>query len=68
MDTQFNRIKIKFGGLRPMARMIGKAPSTVQTWSESGFIPSKHHDGILRIARENGIRLTHQDFFSEDAA
>lgn len=63
------RIIAKFGGIRPMARIINRPTSTVQSWEQSGYIPARQQENILQSARAFGIELTPADFFSNaDAA
>ena len=35
-----------FGGIRPMAKQLGLAVSTVQGWKERGAIPVNRHDPV----------------------
>ncbi len=56
-------IVAKFGGVRSMARAVGKPPSTVASWKERGAIPDSHKVEILDAARKQGIPLTPGDFF-----
>ena len=53
----------KFDGTRPMANALGLPPSTVQSWKDTGRIPSKHQQNVLDKARELGIEIAPADFF-----
>lgn len=53
----------KFGGVRSMARAVGKPPSTVASWKERGAIPDGHKLHILEAAGRQQIHLTPEDFF-----
>lgn len=71
MDTNTNiaaRVIAKFGGIRPMARLINRPPSTVQSWEISGFIPARHQSHILQIAAASGINVAPDDFFDVSTA
>ena len=46
-----------FGGIRPMAKTLGLAVSTVQGWKERSAIPANRHDQIRAAARQNGIAI-----------
>jgi len=46
-----------FGGIRPMAKTLGLAVSTVQGWKERAAIPANRHDQIRAAARENNIAV-----------
>ncbi|MEQ9606464.1 MAG: hypothetical protein RLN99_02230, partial [Kiloniellaceae bacterium] len=46
-----------FGGIRPMAKTLGLAVSTVQGWKERAAIPANRHDQIRAAARENNIAI-----------
>src|SRR3546814_14731745 len=46
-----------FGGIRPMAKMLGLAVSTVQGWKERSAIPANRHDQIRAAARDNTIAI-----------
>ena len=51
-----------FGGVRALARALGKSPSTVSRWrSTKGLIPSSVQAEIIRLAREKGLAVTHQN-------
>lgn len=62
-----------FGGVRPMARALGRPVSTVQSWKDRQSIPDDHKPEVLRIAHSLGYPIVREDFFpttesSEDAA
>lgn len=46
-----------FGGIRPMAKKLGVAVTTVQGWKERGTIPIVRLDEIKEAARKEGIDL-----------
>ncbi|HMA14159.1 MAG TPA: mitofilin family membrane protein, partial [Kiloniellaceae bacterium] len=46
-----------FGGIRPMAKTLGLAVSTVQGWKERAAIPANRHDQIRAAARDHNIAL-----------
>lgn len=60
-------IKI-FGGIRPTAKALSKAPSTIHGWitpktrgGTGGKIPGKNHQLILKIAKRRGLDITPAD-------
>lgn len=60
----------RFGGSRKMAAALTVpeadkrfAPTTVQSWKDSGFIPAQHQNWVLQRSRELGIGLEPNDFF-----
>ncbi|MFY7850270.1 MAG: carph-isopro domain-containing protein [Brevundimonas sp.] len=58
----------KFGGTRPLAAALGLPPSTVQSWKDHGFIPSRRQRAVLDCAERLGVPLAPSDFFAEEAA
>ncbi len=46
-----------FGGIRPMAKDLGVAVSTVQGWKERASIPANRHDQIRAAANKKGLSL-----------
>jgi len=46
-----------FGGIRPMAKQLGLAVSTVQGWKERSAIPANRHDQIRAAAQKNSIAI-----------
>jgi len=46
-----------FGGIRPMAKHLGLAVSTVQGWKERSAIPASRHDEIRAAARKHAIDI-----------
>jgi len=65
--TSAQTIIEKFGGTRRCAAAVGKAPSTVQSWKDSGFIPARHQAMVLEAARSLGIELSPSDFIAVPA-
>lgn len=55
----------RFDGVRPLARLLGKDPSTIHRWrmpaSKGGLegrVPSAVQSKLMDLARERGIALT----------
>ncbi len=46
-----------FGGIRPMAKQLGLAVSTVQGWKERSAIPANRHDQIRAAAQKNSVDI-----------
>lgn len=61
-DTPALRVIILFGGLTALAVAIGKRPSTVQRWLDTGYIPPRYQADILSAAQERGIDLKPETF------
>lgn len=67
--TQAELIISKFGGIAPMARILGhKNASTVQGWRERGTIPPRQHQAIWEAAKANGISLDLSEFAAVETA
>ncbi len=47
----------RFGGIRPMAKKINVAVTTVQGWKKRNSIPAARYDDIVRAAQEHDIAL-----------
>lgn len=45
----------RFGGVNRLARALGKTPSTVQRWKESGTIPLEHWSAVSQAAFKEGF-------------
>lgn len=56
------KIILKFGGQSTLARMLGKGQSTVGHWARTGIIPAQWHPVLLKLAEDNGIELSPNDF------
>lgn len=54
---------LMFGGVRPLARLIGVKPNTVCSWQtrNEGAIPSSNFRLILDAAKKKGVDLTADD-------
>ena len=61
--TYVYQIIEKFGGVRAMARRLGRAASTVNSWADRGSIPDAEKATILALAQRDNIGLTAVDFF-----
>lgn len=55
--NEAERIIAAFGGIRPMAKALGIAVTTVQGWKERGAIPLKRMSEIRESAARAGIDL-----------
>lgn len=49
------------GGVRAMARLLGRDPSAISRWKLNGRIPSSQQQRVLELAWERGIDLTAHD-------
>lgn len=67
-----DRIVEKFGGVRGMARELGKPVSTVGSWANRGSIPDDEKPTVLTHAQRLCLDIAEADFFphppKEDAA
>jgi hypothetical protein len=61
--TYADKIILAFGGVRALARRLGRAPSTVGSWADRGSIPDDDKAAILAIALQDGVPLSAEDFF-----
>lgn len=57
------KIIAAFGGVRPMARAIGRPVSTVQSWKDRCSIPDEQKVEVLLCANSLGLGLGREDFF-----
>lgn len=61
--TYVDKIILKFGGVRPLARQLGLPPTTVSSWKERGSIPDSKKAIVLEGAISAGFSLSPSDFF-----
>lgn len=50
-----------FGGVRKLARAIGRDSAAVSRWQKYGTIPTSAQIRVLQVAQEKGIELTAHD-------
>lgn len=63
VDLAINR----FGGVRALARAIGRDPAAISRWKKTGNIPTSIQRRILEVAWERGISMTaHDMIFGND--
>ena len=53
----------RFGGVRPLARLLGRESSTVMSWKKADRIPAQHQKQVLDAGRDLTPPLTPADFF-----
>lgn len=61
----------RFDGVRPLARLLGKDPSTIHRWRMpaakgglDGRVPSQVQVRLLELAKEHGVELTADELIS----
>lgn len=61
--TPSKLVILLFGGVRPLARLLDKRPSSISQWqtTEDGGIPRKAQTKILELAKKKGIVLSAED-------
>ena len=57
----------KFGGQSALAKLLGRRQSTVQHWAKRG-VPTKWQKPLLELAKEHGVSLSVEDFFTDSAS
>lgn len=62
-----------FGGVRPLARELGRNPSSVVRWRKpraeggtGGAVPSAMQGRVLALAKARGLPLTAEDLIAVD--
>ena len=50
-----------FGGVRKLARAIGRDPAAISRWKKRGVVPTSMQRIILELAWERGLDLTERD-------
>ena len=58
----------RFGGIRPMARKMAVAVTTVQGWKKRNVIPGSRRDELVRAASTHNIDLSDVSAANSDAA
>lgn len=53
----------RFGGVRPLARLLSMPPSTIQYWKEVDRIPAEHQALVLERGQALTPPLRPDDFF-----
>lgn len=57
-----------FGGVRKLARTLGRDPAAISRWRKSGIVPTAAQRRILELAWERGIEITaHEIIFGRKA-
>lgn len=63
----------RFDGVRPLARLLGKDPSTIHRWKMpaskgglDGRVPSQVQLRLLELAQERGVALTAAELINGD--
>lgn len=61
----------RFDGVRPLARLLGKDPSTIHRWRMpaakgglDGRVPSAVQVRLLDLAKERGVALSAEDLIN----
>jgi hypothetical protein len=49
---------LEFGGLRKLAKAVGRDPAAVSRWKRNGTVPTSVQKHLLEIAWSNGFKIT----------
>lgn len=60
-DTPVDLAITRFGGVRKLARAIGRDPAAISRWKKSGTVPTSVQRKILEVAWERGVDMTAHD-------
>lgn len=50
-----------FGGVRKLAKSIGRDPAAVSRWRKAGLVPTQAQRRVLAAAQERDINITAHD-------
>lgn len=50
-----------FGGVRKLARALGRDPAAVSRWQRTGTVPTYIQKKLLEVAWERGIEISAHD-------
>lgn len=59
-----SQIISKFGGARPLARLLDFPPTTVGNWKIRNSIPAKYQATILKAAQKQGLNIGPEDLIA----
>lgn len=60
-NTPVTLVIEQFGGVRKLAKAIGRDPAAVSRWQKHGTVPSSVQRKVLEAAWERGINVTAHD-------
>jgi hypothetical protein len=61
--TPSKLVILLFGGVRPLARLLDKKPSSISQWqiTADGGVPRKCHVKLLELAKKRSVELSAED-------
>ena len=66
-QTPYEVLISEFGGVRELARQVGRDAGSVSKWRKQGTIPSSIQRKVLETAWAKGIKITaHEIIFGRD--
>tara|TARA_B100000214_G_scaffold369154_1_gene341754 strand:+ start:4317 stop:4562 length:246 start_codon:yes stop_codon:yes gene_type:complete len=51
----------EFGGIRPLARAVGRNSGSIWKWSKSGLVPSNMQQKVLTVCWDKDLNVTPHD-------
>lgn len=52
---------MEFGGVRKLAKALGRDPAAISRWKRLGTVPSAVQRKLLEVALSRGLKISAQD-------
>ena len=57
IDNPIKALIRRLGGDCEVGRALKRRPSAIRNWVRDGYIPPRHHEAIIELAKEKGVEF-----------